>query len=152
MNYFLYRHLNHPLDNVYILYPEKSKIFFTLKSKFLLSLFSKKDSIESLKFNIYITSPLIPPSFSYYGIQSSYFFSSEDASLKNYYKYKSFKGASSTEQSITVLTTDEELIKNGVSRIENDFVEWFLDNITVKRVNVVNLGNNEWKPIIPYSP
>jgi hypothetical protein len=64
------------------------------------------------------------------------------------------------EYSEIILTTDQDLIKDGVQAIDNDFLEWFVKNPSCEEVEVVSAktipalqltGNGHcwWKIIIP---
>jgi hypothetical protein len=50
-----------------------------------------------------------------------------------------------------ILTTDQDLIKDGVQAIDNEFLEWFVKNPSCERVevNIMNKGYNKIKDI-PY--
>ena len=53
-----------------------------------------------------------------------------------------------------ILTTDQDLIKDGVQTIDDEFLEWFVKNpsceeITVYKVNYDGVKNFEYKIIIP---
>jgi hypothetical protein len=40
-----------------------------------------------------------------------------------------------------ILTTDQDLIKDGVQAIDNDFLEWFVKNISCESVEIERLEN-----------
>lgn len=42
-----------------------------------------------------------------------------------------------------ILTTDQDLIKDGVQAIEDEFIQWFIDNPKCEEVNVYEKNNNE---------
>lgn len=51
-----------------------------------------------------------------------------------------------------ILTTDQDLIKNGVQSIDDEFLEWFVNNPNCEEVELMNLkeiGRNEYEIIIP---
>lgn len=50
-----------------------------------------------------------------------------------------------------ILTTDQELIKNGVQAIDDEFLEWFVKNPSCDEVDIkkIYLSNNgEWKDVL----
>jgi hypothetical protein len=56
-----------------------------------------------------------------------------------------------------ILTTDQDLIKNGVQAIDDEFLEWFVENPSCEEVKIETIwvaGNSEedlysYKPVIP---
>jgi hypothetical protein len=87
-------------------------------------------------------------------------------STKNIIQYDGIKGLDSYYKKI-ILTTDRDLIKDGVQAIDNEFLEWFVknpscDEVEVKKgckidcnkfilngVNSICCGDKEYKIIIP---
>jgi hypothetical protein len=54
-----------------------------------------------------------------------------------------------------ILTTDVDLIKDGVQKIDNEFLEWFVKNSSCEKVKVTNdiigvKGGLEFRPILGY--
>ena len=48
-----------------------------------------------------------------------------------------------------ILTTDQELINNGVQSIDNEFLEWFVKNLSCEEVTVEVIDDNiQWYKII----
>jgi hypothetical protein len=45
------------------------------------------------------------------------------------------------KQDVIILTTDQDLIENGVQAIDDDFLEWFVENPSCERVKVEDYGN-----------
>ena len=43
-----------------------------------------------------------------------------------------------------ILTTDQDLIKDGVQAIDDEFLEWFVNNPGCEEVEVENIPNNNW--------
>ena len=43
-----------------------------------------------------------------------------------------------------ILTTDQDLIKDGVKPIPDEFLEWFVKNPSCEEVEVENIPNNSW--------
>ena len=43
-----------------------------------------------------------------------------------------------------ILTTDTDLIKDGVQAIDDEFLEWFVKNPSCEEVKVENIPNNNW--------
>ena len=43
-----------------------------------------------------------------------------------------------------ILTTDNDLIKDGVQAIDDEFLEWFVKNPSCEEVEVENIPNNNW--------
>ncbi len=43
-----------------------------------------------------------------------------------------------------ILTTDQDLIKDGVQSIDDEFLEWFVKNLSCEEIEVENIPNNSW--------
>ena len=79
-------------------------------------------------------------------------------STKNIIQYDGIKGLDSYYKKI-ILTTDRDLIKDGVQAIDNEFLEWFVKNPSCEEVGVEEstllntsrtyLGIDKYKIIIP---
>ena len=62
--------------------------------------------------------------------------------------YNSGGAQYSSKQDVIILTTDQDLIKDGVQAIDDEFLEWFVKNPSCEEVEVVRwtdykLKNNE---------
>jgi hypothetical protein len=69
--------------------------------------------------------------------------------------YNSGGAQYSSKQDVIILTTDQELIKDGVQDIDNEFLEWFVKNPSCERVEVIHwegysdIGLLNYEIIIP---
>jgi len=48
-----------------------------------------------------------------------------------------------------ILTTNQDLIKNGVQAIDDEFLEWFVKNLSCEKIEVQKFGQRIYKIIIP---
>jgi hypothetical protein len=48
-----------------------------------------------------------------------------------------------------IMTTDQELIRDGVQAIDDEFLEWFIKNPSCERVKVYALGDNKYDMVVP---
>ena len=123
----------------------KDKLWFAKNSGY---------TIADGKVNIYITSDEEIKEDDYrMNIQRGYFKKSDKEGLDYYNKRNDvFKKI--------ILTTDQDLIKDGVQAIDDEFLEWFVNNPNCEKVEVVSAktipalqltGNGHcwWKIIIP---
>jgi hypothetical protein len=71
-------------------------------------------------------------------------------STKNIVQYDGIKGLDSYYKKI-ILTTDQDLIKDGVQAIDDEFLQWFIQNQSCEKVEVIKnyLSNNgQWKDVL----
>jgi hypothetical protein len=93
--------------------------------------------------NIYITSDseIKKGDYRYSLIQNNFEFVSEFSLNvnKEYWKLKKYKYKK------IILTTDQDLIKDGVQAIDDDFLEWFVKNPNCEGVEVeLEVGSLRW--------
>ena len=65
--------------------------------------------------------------------------------------YNSGGAQYSSKQDVIILTTDQDLIKDGVQKIDDEFLEWFVENPSCEEVKVEKeyLSNNGvWKEVL----
>jgi hypothetical protein len=62
-------------------------------------------------------------------------------STKNIVQYDGIKGLDSYYKKI-ILTTDQDLIADGVQAIDDEFLEWFVKNPSCEKVEVINNGRS----------
>lgn len=63
--------------------------------------------------------------------------------------YNSGGAQYSSKQDVIILTTDQDLIKDGVQAIDDDFIEWFIKNPSCEEIEVEVVDDNiQWYKII----
>jgi hypothetical protein len=109
------------MKNIHILPTDKPTRLFTFESELTLSWYSK-NTFKTGK-NIYITSDE--------DINENDYIITKDGRLVqvSYLLSKDLEGASKV-----ILTTDQELIKDGVQAIDDEFLEWFVKNPNCEKV------------------
>ena len=58
--------------------------------------------------------------------------------------YNSGGAQYSSKQNVIILTTDQDLIKDGVQAIDDEFLEWFVKNPSCEEVIIEHIPNNSW--------
>ena len=138
------------MKNIHILPTDKPSKLYLIKDKLKLSplKFTNDEELGWLTQNIYIT--------------NSEEIKKGDLKVGEYYLYfnkvRQFKEIDKLNRAWKdykkiILTTDPDLIKNGIQAIDDDFLEWFVNNSSCEFVNLENhvleIGYNLYKIIIP---
>jgi hypothetical protein len=139
------------MKNIHVLPTDKPSIICKLDNVLVLSKIGTltNDTKSLIRQNIYITSDEEIKE----GVEQWYL----DKVLNE--PYNSGGAQYSSKQDVIILTTDQELIKDGVQSIDDEFLEWFVKNpscefVEVEESNLLNtsrtyLGVDKYKIIIP---
>jgi hypothetical protein len=135
------------MKNVHILPTDKpSRVFNTNKGEYYFREHYVPDTIQTCKnYNIYITSDEEIKEDDYYLSWENYY------NPPKYVIYVKSSGVNGDGKKIT-LTTDQDLIKDGVQAIDDEFLEWFVKNPSCEWVEVElfpKFSNNLYGIIIP---
>ena len=114
------------MKNIYLL-PTQSK------TRLFLSDYGKKLNLASFPETFYTTGQHIYIAYDDEEIKEGDWFTDDNNSLKKSYKLFHVQFANPKK---IVLTTDQDLIKDGVQAISNDFLEWFIKNPSCDSVKV----------------
>jgi hypothetical protein len=122
------------MKNIHVLPTnQKSKIFFNHNKGFEKYQFSKEPFVNGLtntsNQNIYITNDE--------EIKEGDYFYSPFQGEERILKYNKFVIPFPKDKKI-ILTTDQDLIKDGVQEIDDEFLEWFVKNPSCEFVDVYN--------------
>jgi len=144
------------MKNIHILPTEKpSRLFVTDGKLFNYHKPQKGDGIKIINQNIYITSD--EPAYPYaLHLKNREVFKTRAVGSNSLELYHD-KGFSYPEEcKKIILTTDQDLIKDGVQAIDDEFLEWFVKNPSFEGVEVQDIsmqyhdeGYYEYKIIIP---
>jgi hypothetical protein len=129
------------MKNIHLLPTDKSSRLHTwVNDKGLRATLYEQPQLDISSANIYITNDEQPKYKDYYTIDGKeiYYCNTLNPIRNNHYKK-------------IILTTDQDLIKDGVQAIDNEFLEWFLKNPSCESVEVYkHKGINFKKMGIPY--
>ena len=114
------------MKNIHILPTEKPSRLFKFANELHLDTIPK-DYYK--KYNIYITSDEQPKHNDYYTTDGKeiYYCNTLNPTRNNHYKK-------------VIITTDLDLIENGVQAIDDEFLEWFVKNPSCENVEVKHFG------------
>jgi hypothetical protein len=123
------------MKNIHVLPTDKSSRFFIdNKGEFHFREFFAPDTIQICKnYNIYITSDEEIKEGDWYLTPKNTICKCIKTDSKYVY---SLEGGSSTNCKKIILTTDQELIKDGVQAIDDEFLEWFVKNPSCETVEI----------------
>jgi hypothetical protein len=127
------------MKNIHILPTDKPSRLFIWGDKLRLGeLVDSPDYFPKLNQNIYITSDE--------EIKEGDWFMDDNNSLKTSYKLSHVQFANPKK---IILTTDQDLIKDGVQAIDDEFLEWFVMNPSCEEVDVLKCPIEGLYTVIP---
>ncbi len=123
------------MKNIHVLPTNKpSRVFNTNKGEYYFREHYVPDTIQTCKnYNIYITSDeeIKEGDWCYY----------ENGDLKGIHKVINVQRPKTIILKKIILTTDQDLIKDGVQAINDEFLEWFVNNPSCEEVKIEDYGN-----------
>ena len=111
------------MKNIHLIPTDNEQHSIVQKNTGLLLVQTPRKEYSGTKLNIYITSDEQPKHNDYYmiGGEKIYYCNTLNPTRNNHYKK-------------IILTTDQDLIKDGVQRIDDEFLEWFVKNPSCESV------------------
>lgn len=126
------------MKNIHVIPTDKpSRLFITDNKLFNYHKPQQGDSVKIINQNIYITNSEEIKEGDYYLTQKNTI--CKCIKIDNKYVY-SLEGGSSTNCKKIILTTDQDLIKDGVQAIDDEFLKWFVMNPSCENVTVLQKG------------
>ena len=128
------------MKNIHLIKTDKpSRLFYNVGGALLFRNYENHNGV-----NIYITSDEEIKDVDYrLNIQRDYFKKSDKEGLDYYNKRNDvFKKI--------ILTTDQDLIKDGVQAIDDDFLEWYVENLKCEWVEIKPLLSNNGRALFGY--
>ncbi len=123
------------MKNIHVLPTNKpSRVFNTNKGEYYFREHYVPDTIQTCKnYNIYITADeeIKEGDWCYY----------ENGDLKGIHKVINVQRPKTIILKKIILTTDQDLIKDGVQAINDEFLEWFVNNPSCEEVKIEDYGN-----------
>jgi hypothetical protein len=116
------------MKNIHVLKTDKPTSLFIIEGK--LYNYHKPqqcDGVDKINVNIYITSDEQLKYNDYYTVDG-----------KKIYYCNTLNPSRNNHDKKIILTTDQDLIKDGVQAIDDDFLEWFVKNQSCEGVDVYN--------------
>ena len=133
------------MKNIHVLKTDKPSRLYSYKNNLFLTTESHLHSPSMEYQNIYITSDEEIK-------EGDYYLPFSKSIIKNTTKYGEI-GKSKTNMDFSldyvkkiILTTDQDLIKDGVQNIDNEFLEWFVKNTSCEEVEVSHLLKSIFDP------
>jgi hypothetical protein len=126
------------MKNLFLLTTEKPSRLYHYKGEFGLAKGFQYGTDVIVNQNIYITDDS--------EIKEGYYIDLADNSILKASKedLKSFKSYDKLQFKKIILTTDQDLIKDGVQSIDDEFLEWFVNNPSCERVEVERILQKRW--------
>ena len=128
------------MKNIHVLPTDKPSYLYQIGNDLTLSVVNSTHQ-NNIGRHIYITSDE--------EIKEGYYIDLADNSILKASKedLKSFKSYDKLQFKKIILTTDQDLIKDGVQAIPDEFLEWFVKNPTCEFVNIITSLNTETRKI-----
>ena len=135
------------MKNIHVLPTDKPSRLFIIEGKiFKYHKPQQGDDMKIINVNIYITSDE--------EIKEGDWFLDDNNQISHSYRLSHVKFANPKK---IILTTDQDLIKDGVQAIDDEFLEWLVNNPSCELVNIRKVANGvknhkltyEYKIIIP---